>query len=234
MDHKFKNAKCVILCGGPGTRLNPITKDLPKSLVPVKGKPILHYIINYWRTFTKEFIFILNYRKDDIIKFVKTLPIEAEFLLESGEPQGIANALKYAKDKAGEHFILVLGDCLCTGDFHLEPEMENGVGVWATDNDEDIKRSYSIELQGNAIAKVIEKPPVLVNRLCGLGFYFFSRAIFAAIDRTKASSQTGRVELTDAIQTLIDSGQPVYPAYLEGQYLNLTYPEDIRRAENIL
>lgn len=223
-----------MICGGPGTRLDPITKDLSKSLVPVKGKPILFYIIEYWRQFADEFIFIVNYRKEAIVDYVRSLGIKDEFIEESGEPKGIALALSQAEGQVGEKFILVLGDCLCRGDFIFPDRFDVGVGVWATDDPDNIRQSYSVELKGEQISKVVEKPTVLPNDLCGLGFYFFSRKIFEAIRRTRPSGPKQQIELTNAIQSLIDSGVPVSPIFLEGEYLNLTYPEDIKKAEMIL
>lgn len=234
MSQKDKNKKCVVICGGPGTRLNPITMDMPKSLIPVKGKPILYYIVDFWRAYTNDFVFILNYKKEDIMKFVRTLPIRAEFIEETGEPKGIASALTYAKKMAGEDFILVLGDCICKGEFVFPADMRQGVGVWQTDNPDDIKQSYSVEIKDNKIIRVVEKPSVLSNNLCGLGFYFFNQKIFDAICRTRPSLIKKRVELTDSIQTMIENGEEIYPVFLKGEYLNLTYPEDIKKADVIL
>ncbi|MFH1576683.1 MAG: sugar phosphate nucleotidyltransferase [Candidatus Margulisiibacteriota bacterium] len=234
MSQRYKNKKCVILCGGPGTRLNPVTKDLPKSLVPVNGRPILYYIIEYWRRFTDDFVFVVNYKKEDIIKYVVGLPINAEFIKESSQPKGIANALTLAENSVGDHFTLVLGDCLCQGEFVFPEVFESGVGVWETDIPESIKQSYSIEIKNDKVTRVVEKPREIPNNLCGLGFYFFSKQIFNAIRQTPPSPLKGRVELTDAIQKLIDAGEVVSPVRLKGQYLNLTYPEDIKRAEQML
>jgi dTDP-glucose pyrophosphorylase len=223
------------MCGGPGTRLNPITKDMPKSLVPVKGRPILHYIIDYWRSFTDDFVFILNYKKEDIVDFVKTVPIKAKFVEETGAPKGIANALTYAKKAVGDYFILVLGDCICTGSFNFPDDFEQGFGVWKTNDEEMIKQSYLVEAQNNGkIVRVREKPNKIINNLCGTGFYFFKKLVFEYIQKTPPSPPKGQVEITDCIQKMVEGGEKIKAATLCGNYLNLTYPHDLELAGKIL
>lgn len=226
--------KCVVVCGGLGTRLGDIGKDLPKSLVPVFGKPILGHIIDYWQSYTKEFLFIPNYMADKIRGYVTGLDINSQIIIEEEEPQGIARALLLAEPFVTDNFIVILGDCIVTGGFDIPEEMTQGVGVWGTEHEEDIKRSYSIELDGNKISKVVEKPTTLTNNLCGMGFYFFDKRVFDYIRKTRPSEKTGRIEITDVIQTMIDAGEKISPVYFKGSYLNVTYPADIKRVEDIL
>lgn len=227
-----KGLKCVVICGGKGTRLGPMSTDIAKSLVMVSGKPVLGYIINYWKRYTKDFVFVVNFKKEDIIDYAKGLDINAEFVAEE-EPKGIANALSLTKDITGERFVMVLGDCLCNGDFFIPDGMVQGVGVWQANKEEDIKRSYSIKTNNDLITEVVEKPVALVNNLCGMGFYFFDRRVFDYIKKTLPSERTGRVEITDVIQTMIDDGEKVSPVFFDKEYLNVTFTEDIKRAEKI-
>lgn len=209
-----------------------MSTDIAKSLVMVSGKPVLGHIINYWKRFTNDFVFVVNFKKEDIIDYVKRLDIKAEFIAEE-EPKGIANALSLSKDLLGERFVMVLGDCLCNGSFIIPDGMVQGVGVWRANNEEDIKRSYSISINNDLISEVIEKPAVLVNDLCGMGFYFFGSRVFDYIERTHPSKKTGRVEITDVIQTMIEDGERISPVFFDKDYLNVTFTEDIKRAEKI-
>ncbi len=224
--------KCVVICGGKGTRLGPMSTDIAKSLVTVRGKPVLGHIIDYWRRFTEDFLFVVNYRKDDIIDYVNGLGVDAGFIVET-DPRGIAMALHLAEDSVGERFIVVLGDCLCNGGFIVPEGMVQGVGVWRTGNEEDIRRSYSVVVEEGIVKEVVEKPSVICNDLCGMGFYFFDRRVFGYIDRTAPSKRTGRVEITDVIQEMIKGGEVVSPVFFDGDYLNVTFPEDLGRAEKI-
>lgn len=226
--------KCVVVCGGLGSRLGDIGKELPKSLVPISGKPILGHILDYWQRYTKEFLFIPNYMADKISRYVKELDISSEVVIEKGEPQGIAKALLLAEPFVQNNLIVILGDCLVNGAFITPKGMVQGVGVWETEREEDIKRSYSVETNGDKAVKVVEKPTVLVNNLCGMGFYFFDRRVFNYIRNTKPSEKTGRVEITDVIQTMINADEEVSSVNFRGRYLNVTYPDDLMRAEELL
>ncbi len=221
---------CVVLCGGRGSRLLPLSMTHQKSMIKVNEKPVLQHIIDYWKDYTAKFIFVVKYKKEEIIDFVKTLPIKAEFV-EPNEIKGLADALSYVKDFVGERFFVVLGDCLCKGNFSFPDETRQGIGICETDKDEEIARSYSVELDENAlIRRVVEKPRVIPNKLCGMGFYFFKRTIFDYINKTKGKTD----DLTTIIQHMIDNGEKVHAVRFNGRYLNITFPNDLERAREIL
>lgn len=228
-----KGLKCVILCGGRGTRLLPLSLKKQKGMIKVKGKPILQYVIDYWKQFTDDFIFVVKYKKTDIYRFAKTMPIKAKFV-EPKELKGIANGIYQVKDLAADKFIVVLGDCVCKGRFNFPQGMVHGVGVWKTENTDDIKRSYSVEIENNVISKVKEKPKMLLNNLCGMGFYFFDKRVFDYIEKTKPSKLRNEVEITDVIQNMIKNGEKIKPVFFKGEYLNITYTHDLERAEDFL
>ena len=85
-----------------------------------------------------------------------------------------------------------------------------------------------------SISKVVEKPKQLINNLCGMGFYFFSEKIFDYIKDTTSSELRNEVEITDAIGNMIAGGEEVFPIFFEGEYLNITFPDDIKIAEKML
>ena len=244
-----KNLKCVILCAGKGNRAWGFTLKVlfdrkkvnffsnlmhqSKPLFPVYGKPLLYWIVNYWKQYTNDFIFVVGYKKDKIIKYVKTLPINATFV-EQEKLGGIAHAIAQTKNYISDNFIVVLGDCLCKGNFKFPENMVYGVGVWQTNNLEDIKRSYSVEHKDGLVKKVVEKPKEIPNNLCGMGFYFFNKKVFDYIEKTPPSSLRNEIEISDVIQNMINDGEKVSPLFFEGQYLNVTYPEDIGIAETFI
>ena len=125
MNHKKlswdkKKTKCVVLCGGKGTRLLPVTASKQKTMIEIAGKPILKHIIDYWSQYTNDFIFIVYYKKEEIINYVKTLPIRSEFV-ELDELKSLAHGLKSAEKLLPENFVAVLGDCLVKGIFIFRP-----------------------------------------------------------------------------------------------------------------
>ena len=233
MPKLWSNVKCVILCGGKGTRLLPLSLKRQKGMIDVNGKPVLRHVIDYWRQWTDDFVFVVKYKKADIYKFAKTLPINSEFV-EPKKLSGIANGIYQAKNFVRDKFIVVLGDCVCRGSFKIPSHMEQGICIWEANNKEDIKRSYSVKIEKGLVAKVREKPKRLINNLCGMGFYFFDRKVFDYIKKTKPSLLRNEVEITDVIQNMIDNGEKISPIFFKGDYLNITDTEDLKRAEDIL
>lgn len=226
---------CVVLCAGEGTRLLKDLKEgdrVAKAMVDVAGKPLVSYVVDYWKQFATDFIFVVNFQKEKIIEYVKTLPIESRFV-EQKELRGIAYALSLTEDMVTDNFVMVLGDCIIRGEFDFPSDMEMGVGVWRTQREEDIMRSYSVETEGDRIFRVVEKPKVLVNDFCGMGYYFFSKKVFDYIRKTPPSALRGEIEITDSLQQIINGGDRLSPVIFNGDYLNVTYAEDLPRAEAI-
>ena len=228
----WTNTKCVVLCAGRGRRLLPASIEKPKVMIEIKDKPILSYVIDYWKNFTNDFIFIVKFKKEQIIAFVEKLPINSQFV-EQKEFKGIADAVSYVKDKVSDRFIVVLGDCICRGNFAFPEDMEQGVGVWKTDNVEDIRQSYSIKIKNNLISEVEEKPKKVFNNLCGMGFYFFNKRVFDYVKLAKPSSLRNEIEITDVIQNMIEAGEEITPVFFQGNYLNINYPKDLKKTVDV-
>jgi glucose-1-phosphate thymidylyltransferase len=225
--------QCVILCAGRGKRMEPNSSVRPKVLEEVGGRPAIAHVIDYWTRFADEFVFIVGYRKEMVIEYASSLPIKSRFI-EQGEPKGIAHAIMQAEGAVSDRFVVALGDCLCKGEFIFPQAMDQGVGVWKTANEKDITQSYSIELDGPFLKRVKEKPSVVENNLCGMGFYFFRKKVFDYIRETPPSALRNEVEITDVIQRMIDSGEEIRPLWFDGEYINITFPDDVERAERLL
>mgnify|MGYP001558038716 FL=1 len=229
-----KNIKCVVLAAGKGSRLLTLTKNNPKPMVSVVEKPILEHVINYWKQYTNNFVFVVNYKKEKIIDYVKNFKgIRFEFVVQK-KLRGIADALLTVESLAGDRFIVVLGDCICRGEFNFPSDMEQGVGILETNNTKDIKNSYSIKLIGNVIDEVKEKPKRIYNNLCGLGFYFFDKKIFNYVRKTPPSQLRDEIELTDVIQNMIMDKEKVHPVVFKGDYININTESELNRAKDII
>jgi len=225
----FKNpVTCVVLAAGKGTRAYPATLEMPKVILPVHGEPGIKRVVEFWKQFSDDFIFVVGYKKEMVMEYISTLPIKARFV-EQKELKGIAHAVFQVKEMVTENFIVVLGDCLCKGEFSFPAAMNQGVGVWKTKMADAIRQSYSIEIANDRIARVVEKPKVLANDLCGMGYYFFNSTVFEHIPQTLPSSLRNEVEITNVIQRMVDYGLPVAPIAFTGEYINITYEKDVER-----
>ena len=226
-----KKTKVVIIAGGEGSRLG-IKRTMAKPLVKLKNKPILDWIIEFWKDKNVEFIFVLNQHADMIIRHVKKKKLSnSKFIVESGPPQGIAKALLVVEKYIRGNFIVHLGDCPLKGSFDFPVEdIKNGVGIFKTVSKRMIRRSYSVKISKGRIAKLVEKPKTVTGNLCGMGVYFFTPKIFSAIRSTRPSRRSERVELTDSIQTLVNKKINVSPVFFKGKYININYKEDLRKS----
>jgi bifunctional UDP-N-acetylglucosamine pyrophosphorylase/glucosamine-1-phosphate N-acetyltransferase len=207
--------------------------DVPKVVIKIADRPLIHYVIDYWSRFTDDFIFIVGHGKEDVVHHVRKKPIKASFI-EQTERKGIAHAVLQAEEAVGEKFIVVLGDCLCKGTFAISDDMDQAIGVFRSANEADIRQGYSVEAEGPFVKKVVEKPKILTNDFCGMGFYFFRRKLFDYIRKTSPSPLRNEVEITDVIQKMIDSGERINAAWFEGDYVNINFPSDIEKTKEFL
>ncbi|MFH1002671.1 MAG: sugar phosphate nucleotidyltransferase [Chloroflexota bacterium] len=225
--------KCLVLCAGRGARVFPYSLERPKVLLEVGGRPILAYVIDYWRQYTDDFVFVVGYKKEQVIEFAGRLPIKAQFA-EQAELKGIAHAIGCAREMLPGRFVVALGDCLCRGTFDFPPDMVQGVGVWPTENVAAIRLSYSVEIKDSLIHRVEEKPQRVPNNLCGLGYYFFDQRLFDYIREARPSALRNEIEITDVLQDMIDGREKLAPVFFRGDYLNVTSPDDLPRAARLM
>lgn len=205
--------------------------NTPKVLLPIGEKLLLHHIIDMWRDSVDSSMFVVGYKWEEV---VEQLPLGATYLVQE-EQKGIAHAISQVEGYVEDKFVVALGDCIQSGHFVVPIQgIEQGIGVWITDDKKAIKQSYSVEVSDNLVSRVTEKPKKVINNLCGMGTYFFDTRIFNYIRQTPISPLRGEIEITDTIQLMIDVGEKITPVFFRGRYLNITYPEDLKRAEEIL
>ncbi|HNV71153.1 MAG TPA: sugar phosphate nucleotidyltransferase, partial [Candidatus Ozemobacteraceae bacterium] len=193
------------------------------------------HIVDFWRSRCPRFVFVVKHGKEELRTYIETLGIAAEFT-EPRDLRGIADGLMSARSRLTDRFVVILGDCLFQGHFHLPPDLRLGLGIQRHADAESIHRSYLVELDDSEsrIRHVEEKPKILKNNLLGLGFYFLDTRVFPYIERTPPSSLRNEVEITDVMEHMIKAGEPFSPVFFEGGYLNVTYAEDIDRAGVLL
>ncbi len=232
--------KALILSGGTGTRLRPLTYSNAKQLLPVANKPILFYIIEK----------IVDAGIMDIGIIVGDTHAEIESAVGNGskwgvdvtyihQPQalGLAHAVKTAagflKD---EDFMMILGDNLflmelneLVKDFKLNPA--NAL-ILLHKSDNPSKYGVAV-VEGERVIRLVEKPKIPPGNLIITGIYVFDHMIFAAIDKTIPSAR-GELEITDAIQKLLDMGGNVAYKLTEGWWKDTGSLDDILEANRLV
>lgn len=218
---------CIIPCGGSSTRLGTgENKCIAGSIPP------LYWVINFWRSRgLTHFIFIIGgEHANETTQLAKELAPHAVFI-DRGKTVNLASAILLTDDLVDDRFVLALGDCINIGDFVSQWDVDFGIGVCITDSPE-FRKNYAVHLSNSTVMTLIEKPQGVLS-LCGMGTYFLHRRIFDYIRRLKLPTEATSVDLTGALQLAIGSGESMYPIYFEGTYINITYPQDVQRLEEL-
>ncbi len=234
--------KGLVLCGGKGTRLRPLTYTFPKQLIPVANRPILAYVFDHLANAgIKDIGVIISPQTGTAVKnFLGTgsrWGVRPSFIIQE-EPLGIAHAVKIARDFLGdEPFIMYLGDNLLQDD--LGPALSR-FAAEELDALVMLKRvpnpgAFGVALlsETGTIIRLMEKPPQPPSDLALVGVYLFSPKIHPVIN-TLTPSTRGELEITDAIQGLIDLGARVKPLLLEGWWLDTGKKDDLLSANRIV
>jgi len=232
--------KALILSGGRGTRLRPITHTSAKQLLPVANKPILFYGIEAVKeTGIKEVAIVVGETKKEIMNAVgngQKWAINVTYI-EQEAPLGLAHAVKISQDFIrDESFVMYLGDNLIKdGITSLVREFEKTrpnaqILLARVPHPEQFG---VVELKGKKVVRLVEKPKKPKSDLALVGVYMFDKSIFEAVSNIQPSWRN-ELEITDAIQYLIDHNFTVRPHIITGWWKDTGKLEDILEANRIL
>ncbi len=232
--------KGLILSGGAGTRLRPITHTSAKQLVPVANKPILFYGIEAIRDAgISDIGIIVGDTEDEIREAVgdgSTWGVGITYIRQE-QPLGLAHAVLTAEQFLDESpFVMYLGDNL------IKEGISSLVDQFrATQPDAMILLAHVLqperfgvaELDGDHIVRLIEKPSEPPSDLALVGVYMFKSCILEACRSIKPSWRN-ELEITDAIQWMIDNGCQVEPHLIDGWWKDTGHLEDLLEANRII
>ena len=233
--------KGLILSGGAGTRLRPITHTSAKQLVPVANKPVLFYGIEALvDAGVKEIgIIIAPETGEEIRKAAgdgSAFGAEITYIVQD-KPAGLAHAVLTAEEFiGGSPFVMYLGDNLLRdglrGLVSAFTEHEPDALILLTPVDDP--ESYGVaELDGERIVRLIEKPKDPPSNLALVGVYLFSNLIFEAA-RSLEPSWRGELEITEAIDKLIDDGRTVRSEVVRGWWKDTGQLADMLEANRLV
>jgi len=232
--------KGLILSGGRGTRLRPLTFTQAKQLVPVANRPILFYGIDALREAgIVEIGIVVGDTKEEIKEAVgdgSQFDVKVTYI-EQDEPLGLAHAVKISEDFLNEDpFVMYLGDnILKTGIKRLvdEFEKESPNSLILLTEVPNPQLFGVAELEGETVVRLVEKPKVPKSNLALVGVYMFDFHIFEAVKAIQPSWRH-ELEITDAIQYLIDNGFDVRPHFVTGWWKDTGKLEDILEANRLI
>jgi len=234
--------KGVILHGGYGKRLRPLTHTGPKQLIPVANKPISQYVLEDLReSGIADIAIILGDVNPEKVKEYygdgTRFKVRITYIPQ-GEPKGIAQAVGLCQDFAdGDPFVVYLGDNLLKGgieSFVRDFEQSKDVGMVLLSEVENPERFGVAEFDksGNLI-RLIEKPKEPPSKYALTGIYFFRPEIFETIRRLKPSWR-GELEITEALQMLLDDGFDVSYRFVKEWWKDTGAHEDILESNRLI
>ncbi len=225
--------KGVIMAGGKGTRLRPITYSIPKPLVPIAGKPCINYVLeSFHRAGVDSSIITTGYKFESLIKGVLENQIHKERTLFSveREPAGTAGSIKLAVEFLSDTFLVGSGDVL--SDFELREliafHRKNGFKISiALTTVEDPSQLGIVETDRGRIVKFLEKPSKgeTFSNLVNAGIYVVERDVMDLVPDDQPYDFARQL-----FPRLLEEGVPIGGLEVDGTWVDTGRPPDLIKA----
>lgn len=232
--------KGLVLSGGFGTRLRPLTYSQQKQLIPVANKPILFYAIeDIIAAGVHDIGVIVGPNRDQVEKTIKRKDWDAniEFIYQD-IPRGLAHTVLISEKFIGdEPFIMYLGDnLLCDGIVDHAGKFKNSgadASILLTKVSQPERFGVAELNEHGEVVRLVEKPKVPPSNLALVGVYLFKPIILDAV-KDISPSWRNELEITDAIQWLVEKGYHVQASVVNGWWKDTGMPDDILSANNLI
>lgn len=239
---RCEKLKGIILHGGHGTRLRPLTHTGPKQLIPIANKPISQYVLESLRDAgIKDIAIVLgDFFPTEVKEYFGDggkFKVKTTYVYQ-GKPSGIAHAVGLCRDFVGdEKFVVHLGDDIIKGGikpFVEEFRNSDCDGMILLCKVENPQRFGVAQFDNDGkLANLVEKPKDPPSNYALVGVYFLTPAVFKIIEKLKPSWR-GELEITEAIQGLLDQGRKISYQFVDGWWKDTGTPEDILESNRLI
>ncbi|MBC8248199.1 MAG: glucose-1-phosphate thymidylyltransferase [Anaerolineales bacterium] len=232
--------KGLILSGGKGTRLRPITYTSAKQLVPVANRPVLFRVID---AMVEAGIADIGIVVGDTAPVIEAAVGDGSAwgakvtYIPQDAPLGLAHAVKISEDfLVDDRFVMFLGDNVIEGGItslvkqFTASDWNAQIVLKRVENPQQFGVA---ELRDGRVVRLVEKPKDPPSDLALVGIYMFDHHVFEAVKAIKPSWR-GELEITDAIQYLTEQGYKVYPYIHEGWWIDTGKMEDLLEANRLV
>jgi glucose-1-phosphate thymidylyltransferase len=233
--------KGLILAGGHGTRLRPLTFTGNKHMIPIANKPMIFYGLEHLaKAGIKEIAVILGPIREGVREVIgdgSKFGLEITYI-DQPDPKGLAHAVLVAEDfLKAEPFVMYLGDNLLKQgvrpliNAYFNHSSDCVICVTAV-KDPDRYGIVELDSEGKA-SRLVEKPREPKSNLALAGAYLFNKTIFEAVKKIKPSWRN-ELEITDAIQFLLEHGKKISVQHIDGWWKDTGKPEDLLEANQLV
>ncbi len=226
----------VILAGGLGTRLRSAVANLPKPMAPVRGRPFLEFLMDYWiDQGVRRFILSVGYCKDAITDHFgeRYRGVSIGYAVET-EPLGTGGGLLRAASGLVEPFLLLNGDTFFEVDLRQLRELHSGrnsAWTFSLFRTTEPGRYMGLELEADGRIRSLSSPETRLERLANGGVYFVDPMVLEKVPFAAGR----RVSLEDDIlPAIVAAGGLLYGLESSGTFIDIGVPEDYFRSETVL
>ena len=232
----------VIAAAGKGTRAYPKTTYIPKPLFKIENRSILEHNVELLihKIGVEKIYVLVGHLKEQVTAEINEIrkkikiPIEPVFWTT----KGLASDVASLEDRIQDPFVLILGDEfyyksnheLFLKTFGKYKNLSASIGVTRTTLVNRIRKNYSVELDGQRIKNLIEKPENPPTNILGLGSYLLTPEYFSYFKKTPVSAKSGIIEITDVIDLMAKESGRVYSTIMDCKYFNINSMQDFHHA----